>query len=468
MSRESVEAPTSQPSADPAATPAEILAQQIAAGSVYELYIPPRSGQALSYPLLELPPWRAPKLPPTSRMLEEITRQRRSYLSLPERGRQWIEKAYSRIAAVQWVLSSNRLEGLGTQDEATTRTLLDQYYERELSRSSAAAADESAALIPEAAQQPATQQQPVVATSAPAPAQPQQSQEADAPTAANAATAAQPTDTRKRQETLQTIAAMSLLYANLQKAKAEELLDRVAGEYSGGVQFNPNDVLLLDDADIRAAHTVLTHELMSQKEYVGMIRGQDNELGTGGGFFESHSWPAGGTVESLLMSALDDYAHHVSELGEVGTVEHTTQIFQLAAWLLFQFVNIHPFMDGNGRMCRLLANRVLAVIFPFPVPIDETTTFEDAEGLKLKFVVQHKPLQPTPFIKHFDAPNFRTLYLALLEACRHRPGAKEQPIELCTLLIENGWYRWQHAMDTIPVALTRSDDLISHRTDQVV
>lgn len=48
----------------------------------------------------------------------------------------------------------------------------------------------------------------------------------------------------------------------------------------------------------------------------------------------------------------------------------TRSLWAISAWASHSFVSIHPFADGNGRMCRLLANYVLWYCgFPFAVPL---------------------------------------------------------------------------------------------------
>ena len=44
-------------------------------------------------------------------------------------------------------------------------------------------------------------------------------------------------------------------------------------------------------------------------------------------------------------------------------------LFRLCAWLLFELLDLHPFSDGNGRLCRILGSYVLSVFTPFPTPI---------------------------------------------------------------------------------------------------
>ena len=44
-------------------------------------------------------------------------------------------------------------------------------------------------------------------------------------------------------------------------------------------------------------------------------------------------------------------------------------IFKCVAWSMFELLDLHPFSDGNGRLCRLLSGYVLSTCIPFPSPI---------------------------------------------------------------------------------------------------
>ena len=95
-------------------------------------------------------------------------------------------------------------------------------------------------------------------------------------------------------------------------------------------------------------------------------------------------------------------------------------VFKSAAWLMFKFVDVHPFGDGNGRLCRLLANYVLGTVTPFPVPI----------------YLGEVPGQ----IKRED-------YLDAIVKCRE--SKMEQPGLLTSMLVENAWKGWKKLFNTL-------------------
>ena len=78
-------------------------------------------------------------------------------------------------------------------------------------------------------------------------------------------------------------------------------------------------------------------------------------------------YPPPENVENLFYAAIDRHNMYMESVVNMKTEEKVPYIFKCAAWLLFTFVDIHPFVDGNGRLCRLLANYVLSLITPFPV-----------------------------------------------------------------------------------------------------
>ena len=53
---------------------------------------------------------------------------------------------------------------------------------------------------------------------------------------------------------------------------------------------------------------------------------------------------------------------------------------KVAAYSLFEFVDLHPFCDGNGRMSRLIACGIMSIIAPFPCGI---TIAQDSTDSKL-------------------------------------------------------------------------------------
>lgn len=60
-------------------------------------------------------------------------------------------------------------------------------------------------------------------------------------------------------------------------------------------------------------------------------------------------FPDARLVPNLFQDLLEQYETKKSQLS----------CFAFAAWFSHAFVSIHPFIDGNGRMCRLLMNYIL-------------------------------------------------------------------------------------------------------------
>ena len=93
-------------------------------------------------------------------------------------------------------------------------------------------------------------------------------------------------------------------------------------------------------------------------------------------------------------------------------------LFKTCAWLLFELLDLHPFSDGNGRLCRILCSYSLSRLNPFPTPIYNVWTDSS---------------------KHD--------YIEALVEARKSPG--RHPCALTTMMIECSYYGWKSFFEAL-------------------
>ena len=131
-------------------------------------------------------------------------------------------------------------------------------------------------------------------------------------------------------------------------------------------------------------------------------------------------YPDASTARDRLYGLIDCHNIYVSSLPSKYTKQEVEYVFKCAARLLFEFVDAHAFGDGNGRMCRLLANFVLNLITPFPV------------GL---------------YYPGSNGQSGREDYINAIIQCHDNPV--EGPCQLATMLVEGAWRGWKSLFETL-------------------
>lgn len=130
-----------------------------------------------------------------------------------------------------------------------------------------------------------------------------------------------------------------------------------------------------------------------------------------------HFYPPPAAAEMRLYGIIDHHNIHMEAYSlsknDKSMTDKFTFLIKESSWLLFNFVDTHPFADGNGRMCRLLANYVLSILLPFPVHLCGN----------------------------------RDEYLSAIARCRRNP--KEGPRDLAAMLIEGALQGYKHLFQTL-------------------
>ena len=127
-----------------------------------------------------------------------------------------------------------------------------------------------------------------------------------------------------------------------------------------------------------------------------------------------HMYPPPAVLEERFYCIIDRHNIHMNGLNLINNPQQRVEyVFKCAAWLLYHLVSLHPFPDGNGRTCRLLASYVLSsIITPFPVSIC-----------------------------HSDPLSSRRDYIYAIVHCREHP--EEGPAQLASMLLEGAYLGWK-------------------------
>lgn len=206
-----------------------------------------------------------------------------------------------------------------------------------------------------------------------------------------------PPSTVKKAETMQTFRALKLMH----DIKEDSLLETQKEEWPA------SHALLLTPDSIAEVHATLMHGLIERPGEYRTCPAYPH------GYGFSYSEPDKIESEMFLWTdALNDVimARDTEPLSLVDA-------FKLAALALFHCVDVHPFSDGNGRLCHIIANSMLCQHHFFPV------------------YVQLQAGTATP------GAAWRDIYISAIEACR--ADAARAPADLAALLVESAWLSWQ-------------------------
>ncbi|XP_028402969.1 uncharacterized protein LOC114525749 [Dendronephthya gigantea] len=127
---------------------------------------------------------------------------------------------------------------------------------------------------------------------------------------------------------------------------------------------------LLSVSLIQDAHKLILKDLPLPKNYTkpGVFSERERCVEYHG---EWYSYQNPQNMEESVQTLLDRYndlmTHCVKE--EKNSELRVSNMFKTCSWLLFELLDLHPFSDGNGRLCRLLCSYALSSMTPFPTPM---------------------------------------------------------------------------------------------------
>ena len=86
-------------------------------------------------------------------------------------------------------------------------------------------------------------------------------------------------------------------------------------------------------------------------------------------------------------------------------VVNNENLFKIAAWFALQFLTIHPFHDGNGRLARLLVSFILRPLVPFPFTVGGASREQYINALQVSRVKRDRVTRIMSYKPPIDLTN---------------------------------------------------------------
>jgi len=153
---------------------------------------------------------------------------------------------------------------------------------------------------------------------------------------------------------------------NLRKAY-EHLLGKMEREEE------ESDYGLIESSLLEETHRILMEDtdLPQGKTKPGKFSVERRYVEFNGELYKYPHYPKPGDMETAVYKLLDKYndMFDLCTKGGLKEFEDFYYLFKTCAWLLFELLDLHPFGNGNGRLCRILCSYLLSKFTPFPTPV---------------------------------------------------------------------------------------------------
>ena len=116
-------------------------------------------------------------------------------------------------------------------------------------------------------------------------------------------------------------------------------------------------------------------------------------------------------------------------------------LFKLVAWFVYRLLSLHPFSDGNGRTCRMLAAYMLGLLCPFPCPLN---AMNPHEFLPCLVHIRGPQRQQQQQLEAWARSRF-----VLEKECGQMVAVEERLQDLVLMLIQSCWFTYRNFIEQL-------------------